>query len=363
MEKSEDDTMINKIDSRLKREGYRFLKVKPEEAGVYYRYVDGTAQVVVGFYGHDGFWLDSRQIELLSQNLRELFFHPWGRLDSYPEDAAIHDVKILMLFVTEHPERYKELCSGNLPVWIYDAGMNRLLIYENQPGDFFGIRAALESAGDGQARQDSGNESSPTNDVSRELDWNRIPFVSVGLAAVNVIVFLVLTFFGDTEDAVFMMNHGAVYPELVADGGEWYRLFTCMFLHFGVEHLMNNMVLLVVAGAQLEHALGKIKYLLLYLIAGLGSSILSLIMMIKTGDLAVSAGASGAVYGIIGALLWVAIRNRGKFENLTARGLVIMIGLCLYFGFSTTGVDNWGHVGGLISGFVLCVLLYRKRRR
>ena len=69
------------------------------------------------------------------------------------------------------------------------------------------------------------------------------------------------------------------------------------------------------------------------------------------------------VYGIIGALLWVAIRNRGKFENLTARGLVIMIGLCLYFGFTTTGVDNWGHVGGLISGFVFCVLLYRKRRR
>ncbi len=355
--------MINKIDSRLKGEGYRFLKVKPEEAGVYYRYVNGTAQVVVGFYGHDGFWLDGRQIELLWRNLRELFFHPWGRLEGYQEDAAIHDVEILMLFVTEHPERYKEHCSGALPVWIFDTRMNRLLIYENQPGDFFGIRAVLESAGAEQAKQDLGNESDLSNGASRGTGWNRIPFVSIGLAAVNIIVFLVLTFLGDTEDAVFMMNHGAVYPELLAASGEWYRLFTCMFLHFGVEHLMNNMVLLVVAGTQLEHALGKVKYLLLYLLAGLGSSLLSLGMMIKTGDLAVSAGASGAVYGIIGALLWVAIRNRGKFENLTARGLVIMIGLCLYFGFTTTGVDNWGHVGGLISGFVFCVLLYRKRRR
>lgn len=354
--------MINRIDSRLKEEGYRFLKVKPEEAGVYYRYVDGTARVLVGFYGHDGFRISKEQMELLWRNLRELFFYPWGRLEDYSEDSAIHDVEILAVFVTEHPERYKELCSGTLPVWIYDTGMNRLLIYENQPADFFEVRAIFESVGNGQVRKNSDNKGGLASDASGKSEWNRIPFVSVGLAAVNVIIFFVLTFLGDTEDAMFMMNHGAVYPELVVDGGEWYRLFTCMFLHFGIEHLMNNMVLLVVAGTQLEHALGKIKYLLLYLIAGLGSSLLSLIMMINTGDFAVSAGASGAVYGIIGALLWVAIRNRGKFENLTTRGLVIMIGLCLYFGFTTTGVDNWGHVGGLISGFVLCVLLYRKRR-
>ena len=354
--------MINRIDSRLKNEGYRFLRVKPKEAGVYYRYVDGTVRIVVGFYGHEDFFLDGRQMELLWQNLRELFFHPWGRLEDYPKDAAIHDVEILMVFVTEHPERYKELCLGALPVWIYDTGMGRLLIYENQPGDFFGIRAVFESMDAKQSRQDLGNGRKLEDDASKESGWKGIPFVSVGLAAVNVIVFLVLTFLGDTEDAVFMVDHGAAYPELVIGKGEWYRLFTCMFLHFGIDHLMNNMVLLVVAGTQLERALGKIKYLMLYLAAGLGSSLLSLGMMVKTGDLAVAAGASGAVYGIIGALLWVAIRNRGKFENLTTRGLVIMIGLCLYFGFTSTGVDNWGHVGGLVSGFILCILLYRKRR-
>lgn len=356
--------MIDIIDNRLKLEGYCFLKVNPEEAGVYYRFVEGTAQVVIGFYGHEKFQISHTQMELLLKNLRELFWHPQGRLEKASGGTAIHDVQVLALFVTDYPERYKELCTGEYPVWLYDTGKDQLLIYENQPGDFHGLRAIMEAvAVEGEKRHFDSESIREYQGVAGKVDWSRIPVVSAALAVVNVIVFLILTVQGDTENPVFMLEHGAIYPELVLQGGEWYRLFTCMFLHFGVEHLMNNMVILIVAGMQLEHALGKIRYLLLYLISGVGSSLLSLTVMTKTGDLAVAAGASGAVFGIIGALLWVAVRNRGKFENLTTRGLIIMIALCLYYGFTSTGVDNWGHIGGLLTGFVLCILLYRKKIR
>lgn len=188
----------------------------------------------------------------------------------------------------------------------------------------------------------------------------RFPCISAALAGVNIILFFLLALGGDTEDADYLLAHGAMYPKAVL-AGEWYRLFTCMFLHFNIEHLMNNMLMLVAAGMHLEYAMGGAKYLLLYLLSGLGGSLLSFGAMCKSGEMAVSAGASGAVFGIIGALLWVAIRNHGRFERLTTKGVLLMIALSLYFGFTGTEIDNWGHIGGMAAGFILSVLFYRKR--
>lgn len=187
--------------------------------------------------------------------------------------------------------------------------------------------------------------------------------MTVLLAAVNVIVFLVLSIQGMTEDAEFMLHHGAMYVPYVAEGDEYYRLFTCMFLHFGFEHLMNNMVVLLIVGWNLEMAVGKVKYLFLYIGSGLCGNVVSAIWDIRTGEYAVSAGTSGAVFGMIGALLYVALRNRGRIGDISGRGIAFMVIVTLYYGFSNTGVDNAAHVGGLLSGFLLAVLLYRKRER
>ncbi len=187
--------------------------------------------------------------------------------------------------------------------------------------------------------------------------------MTVLLAAVNVIVFLALSIQGMTEDAEFMLHHGAMYVPYVAEGDEYYRLFTCMFLHFGFEHLMNNMVVLLIVGWNLEMAVGKVKYLFLYIGSGLCGNVISAIWDIRTGEYAVSAGASGAVFGMIGALLYVALRNRGRIGDISGRGIAFMVIVTLYYGFSNTGVDNAAHVGGLLSGFLLAVLLYRKRER
>lgn len=185
------------------------------------------------------------------------------------------------------------------------------------------------------------------------------PIVTISLAGLNVLIWCVLELFGDTLDAVYIANYGGLYPELVINYGEWYRLFTAMFLHFGAQHLANNMILLAAAGSKLEGAVGSIKYLFIYLGAGLAGNLLSLSMMMKTGEYAVCAGASGAVFGIIGALVWAAIRNKGKFDGLTTKGLLLMIALCMYYGITTTGIDNWAHLGGATGGFLLCILFYR----
>lgn len=183
------------------------------------------------------------------------------------------------------------------------------------------------------------------------------------LIAINVVVFFILSFQGMTEDAEFMLNHGAMYVPYMLEGEEYYRLITSMFMHFGFDHLVNNMVMLGAIGWNLEYEVGKIKFLIIYFGSGLCGNILSAMGDIMVGEYAVSAGASGAVFGITGALLYVAIRNRGRVGTVTGRGLVMMIVLSLYYGFTSSGVDNLAHLGGLISGFVLGVLLYWKRKR
>ncbi len=202
-------------------------------------------------------------------------------------------------------------------------------------------------------------------DTLDDSDWKEAlcqkkrPIVTIVLVLINVAVWCILELMGNTLDGTFIAEYGGMYPELVRNG-ETYRLFTAMFLHFGAEHLANNMILLAAAGSKLEAAVGSIRYLMIYIGAGLAGNLLSFYVMIRSGAYAVCAGASGAVFGIIGALAWAAIRNKGKIEGLTTKGLLFMILLCLYYGITTAGVDNWAHIGGVLGGFFLCIVLYRK---
>lgn len=186
---------------------------------------------------------------------------------------------------------------------------------------------------------------------------------TVALITVNVIVFLFLSFRGMTEDGMFLLEHGAMYVPYMIEKGEYYRIFTSMFLHFGFDHLLNNMVILAAIGWNLEYEIGQLKFVILYLFSGLGGNLLSAYWDIRVGDYAISAGASGAIFGVIGALLYIAIRNRGRIGDISGKGLVFMIILSLYYGYSSGGVDNMAHIGGLIAGFLLSVFLYRKKNR
>ena len=160
---------------------------------------------------------------------------------------------------------------------------------------------------------------------------------------------------------MFMVKYGAMYPPLIFEDGQYYRLVSCIFLHFGIDHLMNNMVMLGALGWNLEPETGRFKFLLIYFVSGIGANLLSLASDFWTGSLAVSAGASGAIFGLLGALLWVVIRNKGRVGRLTKRGMLFMVLFSLYVGLTSVGVDNAAHIGGLVCGFLAAVLLYRKR--
>lgn len=189
-----------------------------------------------------------------------------------------------------------------------------------------------------------------------------LPIVSGILVAANVIVYLICTFTGD-----LLYNIGELDAAAVLLRGEYGRIIYSMFLHAGIEHLFNNMVILFFLGAMIEKVTGHLQLLLIYLLSGIGGNICSLLYKVIAMDSMASVGASGAIFGLDGVLLAWILFDREDMPDVTPRRVVLMIILSLYSGFTAQNIDNAAHVGGLLTGFaagaLLCALRRRKRNR
>ena len=184
------------------------------------------------------------------------------------------------------------------------------------------------------------------------------PVVTWALLAVNVLYYLFLEWNGSTEDGYYMARHGTLVAAFVLENGEFYRLFTSFFMHFGFRHLFNNMLLLWYLGSRLEEYMGHWRYAATYMAAGLGANVISFFYYLLTSPYANSAGASGAVFGIVGAMLWIVLRHRGRLAGLTSRQLLLMIFFTLYNGFTSIGINNTAHISGLLIGYLCGMCFY-----
>lgn len=198
-------------------------------------------------------------------------------------------------------------------------------------------------------------------DAIDRMRKNPVSRVNFTIIIINILVFAWVEATGSSENLAHMLECGAAFPPLIA-AGEYYRLVTCMFLHFGFEHLFNNMLLLFFIGDYLERAVGPLRYGVIYLLGGLGGSLLSFFYNLEIGREVVSAGASGAVFAVIGAMVYVVIVHKGKLEDISLQRLLLMAVLSIYFGIVSGGVDNVAHIGGFAAGFLLGMIVYRKRR-
>lgn len=190
----------------------------------------------------------------------------------------------------------------------------------------------------------------------------QLPIVSGILVAANVIVYLICTFTGN-----LLYNIGELDAAAVLLRREYGRIIYSMFLHAGIDHLFNNMVILFFLGAMIEKVTGHIQLLLIYLLSGIGANICSLLYKVMTMDSMASVGASGAIFGLDGVLLAWILLDRQAMPDVTPRRVLLMIVLSLYSGFTAHNIDNAAHVGGLLTGFaagaLLCALRRRKRNR
>ena len=176
------------------------------------------------------------------------------------------------------------------------------------------------------------------------------------MVGINIAVFIIFEIMGDTQSTSFMFSHGACYAPAVMEG-EYWRLFTSMFLHFGAVHLVFNMVCLIAMGEMLETIVGTWRYLVIYVIGGLTGNILSTAWAQYSGSNAVSAGASGAIFAVVGAVFVKLLRNRKSVGRDKITRITMMVVLMVIEGFTQAGTDNVAHIGGLLAGMLLGVLL------
>jgi membrane associated rhomboid family serine protease len=177
--------------------------------------------------------------------------------------------------------------------------------------------------------------------------------VTTALIAINVVLFVATSVgglnFASNGGTSSLFEHLSLIPPAVGHG-QWYRLVTAMFLHFNLIHIGFNMYALFLIGPALELRLGRLRYLALYFLAGIGGSVLTLIGAPIATE---AAGASGAIFGLFAAFYIMARR-----ENLQTGGIVLTIALNLALSFSFSSEIDWrGHVGGLVVGAVIMAIL------
>lgn len=185
--------------------------------------------------------------------------------------------------------------------------------------------------------------------------------VNTILIIVNVVVFIIMEIIGSTDDVYFMLDAGASYAPYVLEEHQYWRLFTSMFMHFGIRHLVNNMVVLWFLGDNLERAMGKVKYLITYLGSGFLANIVCVLIEDHQRSSVVSAGASGAIFAVTGGLIYILIYHRGHYEDLSLQRMLLYVGMNIYLGLQDSHTDNIAHLAGLGFGLVLTMILYRER--
>ncbi|ABX40432.1 rhomboid family intramembrane serine protease [Lachnoclostridium phytofermentans] len=189
--------------------------------------------------------------------------------------------------------------------------------------------------------------------------FSGVGIVTLVLIALNAVVFFYTDLSGNYNKII---SEGCIFWPLIKFNNEYYRLLTYQFLHANISHLVNNMLILAIMGSTLERHVGKFKYLLIYFLSGIVAGIASMSYNMWKGLFSNSIGASGAVFGVIGAIALIVVVNKGRLETIGTRQIIIFIALSLYGGFTSQGVDNAAHVGGLLAGFFIAMLVYRKKR-
>lgn len=178
-------------------------------------------------------------------------------------------------------------------------------------------------------------------------------FVTITLLAVNVLIFIVCSI-----GAEWMYDKGAMITEVVLRDGEYYRLFTAVFLHADIRHLTNNMIMLALVGAIVENYTGHAFYFFMYILAGLFGNLISMAYEIRNNLRWVSVGASGAIMSLVGfVVVWIIV-NRQSFvrnRNMMFRLLLLSI-FVLQACFFQEGANTAAHLGGFLTGFVLGII-------
>lgn len=339
--------MNKKISALLMRKGYKKIDVKitSENSDKYmeFEHVNGGEHFFT--VGND--YVDVVNLYYKPRELGEYLSKINYLLSSKLAVRFQKQVRILTIVVENEDisDNLKNLTEQVSGIWFVDEVYKRIMIYENQPKDFANLYGEITSLLEEKH-----------NNISSQLKKVISP-VNSAIIIINILFYVYLAYIGDTYSGSFMYSHGAITWESIFIHGQYYRLVTCIFIHFGISHLSGNMLVLFFIGNRVEKAIGSCKYFVLYFGSGIFSSFMSVYTSYIRSENMVAGGASGAIFGVVGALLVISLFYRNRVKNIDVVSIILFVAYSLYSGLTSTGVDNVAHVAGFVSGSIICAAL------
>lgn len=292
--------------------------------------------------------------------------------DIFIQNAYIK-MELLLIVCSNDIYMSRDIFQGNRNLWLIDNMTKKLIIYENQPADFMGLRQPLENylyaVQTRYQMQENviyennmqGSMNSPNSNItfglkpeSRKLfDYLTISNL---LIVFNVFVFLLTSIGGDLNEAQYLVKCGGLIAPL--QSGEYYRIFTAMFLHSGIIHLISNVVFIYLIGNDLEKFVSKPAFICIFLGGGMSGNLFTVISYMNAHNYnTVSVGASGACMALLGAIVVLRFFDDKVKDYISMPLLIALVVMNCSSIFSTKSNINYvAHVGGLIGGAVITLI-------
>ncbi len=347
--------IIEGLIYQLRVRDFIHLDIKVNGVHLFYRPAGLEADIVILFHAPSGNEMSMEEYRLILDNIKGKF-----------GESGFQSIHLLGMIFTERPDKARKFCLEEDDHWIIDLIERRLIIYENQISDFSGLKDELEHllaneqfSTDMQVFPDFFSDRQENKTVHKR---DRITPLNTVIIAVNILIYIIVHYtklFGATDQ---VLAGGALSWYHVKEEQEYYRLLTSMFLHSDFGHIMNNMLVLFVVGDNLERAAGKIKYLLIYFGSGIIAAISSISYNMIKEEFVFSVGASGAIFGVVGAMVYIILVNKGRLEDISGRQIILFAVFSLYGGISSVNIDNAAHIGGFLAGVIMALLLYRRKK-
>lgn len=232
-------------------------------------------------------------------------------------------------------------------VWWYTSG-RKLYFGRGQPDTLYGIEECVRAALSADGKDDSRSIREINSEISQESKLKpkaEYPAVVFVITLVNIVIFIIQSLL--SREDLFVVGFG-INNAMIFGEGQYYRLLTYMFIHSGIEHILFNSAALCIYGSRVEKYCGKLSMILIYIFSGITGGLMSAVF-----NSGYAVGASGAVFGLLAAMLAVTRKTGQKMDGLSYMTVLIAAAVGIGMGFLETGVDNFGHIGGFIGGLLL----------
>ncbi|HCR40930.1 MAG TPA: hypothetical protein DIW41_08515 [Lachnospiraceae bacterium] len=354
----------DRLSSSLIDMSFRRINSNAEGIYLFYQLKNGEAYIVSIIHTPEGDEFSPIQYQHILDQMKDSFLR-----------GGSHEVHLLSLIFTGKPEKAKQLCQADGDNhWIINLTTNQLIIYETQASDFLGLRGILEnllmeelvSTGQRDGQEYLSNQAKPewsplrVRAAAKKRWLSPVNTILIGLNALAFLLMQYTNLFGGTKE---MMAKGALSWVFIKENKEYYRILTSMFMHSDWRHLLNNMLVLFFVGDNLERAAGKARYLIIYFGTGVIAGISSVSYNMVMNHVVYSIGASGAILGVVGAMLYILIVNKGRLENISSHQIFLFAVFSLYGGISNASIDQAAHIGGFAAGLLLAMIIYRKPKQ